>query len=289
MIHFEEKIELFFELKDTPDSSRESYRRRMKVFLSYMKDRERPLHDTSEEDIQQFILHLKRERGLSAGTINNYISAIRFFYTYVLEKEWNSKRVPRMKRIHLLPVIPPKEDVLALINNTPNLKHKAIFALIYGGGLRVSEVARLKISDICSRTMRIRVDKAKHNTTRYTILSQTALSILRQYFKTYFTPDYALDDWLFPGKNRDKHINVKTIKNAFIKLRKKLQLDPLVSAHTLRHCFATHLLEERVDPVFIQQMLGHKRLQTTLAYLHATSKSMMGIRSPLDSSGVDNP
>lgn len=131
--------------------------------------------------------------------------------------------------------------------------------------------------------MRVRVEHAKHNTNRYTILSDTALEVLRKYFRTYFcATSYKPDDWLFPGQNKNEHIHVKTIKNTLIKLRNKLQLDQNISAHTLRHCFATHALEDGVDPVFIQQMLGHKNLKTTQAYLHMTSKNLMGIKSPLD-------
>jgi integrase/recombinase XerD len=280
---YEQEIDLYFELKGTPDSTRESYWRRMRAFVSYMEEINRSIDEVEIKDIQAYILYLKRDRGLSAGTINNYISAIRLFYTYALEKEWNSRKIPRMKRAQSFPVIPPKEDVLRLINITTNLKHKAILMLIYGSGLRVSEVASLRICDICSRTMRIRVDKAKHNTNRYTILSDTALEILRDYFRKYFSnTTYTTNDWLFPGQNKQNHIHVKTIKNTMIELRKKLALDTNISAHTLRHCFATHSLEDGVHPVLIQQMLGHKKLQTTLAYLHMTSKSMMGIKSPLD-------
>lgn len=281
---FDKKIDLYFELHDTPESSRESYRRRMRSFISYMDERKIPIEMTTEEDIQGYILHLKKVRGLSAGTINNYISSVRFFYTYVLEKEWNPKKVPRMRRPHSFPVIPPRDEVLHLIDAIRNKKHKAILSLIYGSGLRVSEVARLKIGDICSKSMRIRVANAKHNTNRYTILSEASLLTLRDYFKSEFPKTgYSPGDWLFPGKDRAHHIHVKTIKNTMIKLRNRLGMDTKVSAHTLRHCFATHALENGVDPVFIQQMLGHKRLQTSLAYMHMTSKSLMGVRSPLDS------
>jgi integrase/recombinase XerD len=285
MKQYEQKVELFFELKGTPDSSRESYWRRMWAFLNYMQKIKRPIEELNHKDIQQYILYLKKEKKLSAGTINNYISAIKFFFTYVLEKEWNPLKVPRMKRIQKFPVIPSKEEVLSLIHSTNNLKHKALLLLIYGSGLRVSEVAKLKISDICSKTMRIRVENAKHNTNRYTILPQTALKVLREYFKTYFTKNYKPNDWLFAGKKTGEHINVKSIKNTIITLRNNLHLDTNISAHTLRHCFSTHSLENGVDPVFIQQMLGHKSLKTTLTYLHMTSKSLMGIKSPLDSDG----
>ncbi len=191
-----------------------------------------------------------------------------------------------MKREKKLPVIPPQEDILAILSAAKNLKHQAILALIYGSGLRVGEAAKLKIGDICSKTMRVRVGQAKHNTSRYTILSETALAVLRRYFKAYFSSqNYQLDDWLFPGQNKNEHISVKTIKNTLIKLRNRLQLDKNISAHTLRHAFATHSLENGIDPVFIQQMLGHKHLQTTSTYLHMTSKSLMGVKSPLDICG----
>jgi site-specific recombinase XerD len=289
MNYFEKKVELYFELRGTPDSSREAYWRRIRAFLTFLQERNISVEEMTEEDIQQYILYLKKDKGLSAGTINNYVSAIKFFYTFVLDKEWNSRKVPRMKRTKKFPVIPSKEDVIELLNSTDNLKHKAILVLIYGSGLRVSEVAKLKISDICSKSMRVRVDHAKHNTNRYTILSDTALKVLREYFRKYFSGKrYSPNDWLFPGQNPSDHIHVKTIKNTLIKLRDKLNLDSNISAHTLRHCFSTHALEDGVDPVFIQQMLGHKSLKTTLTYLHMTSKSLMGIKSPLDTR-EDNP
>jgi integrase/recombinase XerD len=283
MKNYDVDIKLYFELKGIPESSIESYFRRMQAFIHFIQDKNKHVDAINETDIQQYILYLKNEKNLSAGTINNYISGIRWFYTVILDKEWNSRKIPRMKRPQTFPIIPAKEDVLLLINSTTNLKHKAILVLLYGSGLRVSEVAKLKISDICSKTMRIRVDHAKHNTNRYTILSATALDILRKYFKANFSPSsFQPDSWLFPGRNKDDHISIKVIKNTLIKLRNKLQLDKNISSHTLRHCFATHALEDGVDPVFIQQMLGHKHLQTTLTYLHMTSKSFMGVKSPLD-------
>jgi site-specific recombinase XerD len=266
-----------------PDSSKESYLRRMNAFIAFMQDSSVCIEALTEKDIQQYILYLKREKGLSAGTINNYISAIRFFYTYILQKEWNPQKIPRMKRRAYFPVIPPREDVLLLLEATANLKYKAILLLLYGSGLRVSEVASLRINDICSKTMRIRVEKAKHDTNRYTILSETALTVLRQYFRaTFSSGSYKPDDWLFPGQKPGEHINVKSIKNTLIKQRNKLLMDQRISAHTLRHCFASHCLENGVDIVFIQQMLGHKNIKTTSIYLHMTSKSLMGIKSPLD-------
>ncbi len=286
MDNYDKEIELYFELKGSPDSSKESYLRRMKAFIKFLETNLETKDSFTVSDIQQYILYLKNEKGLSAGTINNYISAIRFFYNYVLGKEWEPRKIPRMKRHYKLPLVIPKEDVLSILNEVTNLKHKAILALIYSSGLRVSEVAKLKICDICSNNMTIRVENAKHGTDRYTILSSTALKLLREYFKAYLSStDYKATDWLFPGQEKGKHTHVKTIKNTMIKLRNRLQLDQRVSAHTLRHCFATHALEDGVEPVFIQQMLGHKNFKSTATYLQMTSKSLMGIKSPLDTGG----
>lgn len=287
MINYAQEMDLYFELKGTPQSSRESYFRRLKAFMEFEQDKNKSIEEIADRDIQEYILYLKKEKGLSAGTINNYISAIRFFYTHVLDKEWNKKKIPRMKRVAKLPVIPSRDIVSSVLKATTNLKHKTILSLIYGSGLRVSEVAKLRISDICSKTMRVRIEYAKHGTNRYTILADASLTVLRQYFKAYFSANYHLTDWLFPGQKQGEHITVKSIKNTLIKIRNKLGLDQGISAHTLRRCFATHCLEDGVELALIQQLLGHKRLNTTTAYLFLTSKSLMGIKSPLDTSGGD--
>lgn len=283
MFNIEQNLELYFELRGTPESSRESYARRVLAFTKFLQARNKSPDEVVTRDVQDYIVYLKNDKGLSAGTINTYISSCRFFFMHVLGKDWDTKKIPRMRRVHKLPVVPPKEDVLAILESTPNLKHKAMLSLLYGSGLRVSEVARLRIGDICSKTMRVRVENAKHNTNRYTILSEDTLQTLRRYFLAYRSGSkYTPESWLFPGQNPKDHINVKTIKNTLIKLRDQLKLDARISAHTLRHCFATHLLEEGVEPVHVQHLLGHKGFKTTAGYLHLTSKSRMGIKSPLD-------
>lgn len=279
------EIELYFELKGAPESTKESYLRRLKSFGRFVLAENKYIDDITVQDIQRYILYLKQQRGLAPGTINNYISAIRFFYTHVLDKQWDKEKVPRMKRVQKLPLIPSRDVVLAILEAPTNLKHKAILSLIYGSGLRVSEVASLKIGDICSKTMRVRVENAKHGTNRYTILSEKALVELRKYFRAYFSANYRMTDWLFPGQEKGEHITVKSIKNTLIRIRNKLGLDQGISAHTLRRCFATYCLEDGVDLALIQQLLGHKHISTTTRYLFLTSKSLMGVKSPLDTSG----
>ena len=285
MKNYIDDIDIYFELSGKPESSRESYKRRIARFIKFIEECDRTINDLSESDIQQFILHLIREKHVGSGTVNNYITAVKFFYTHTLDKEWNNRKIPRMKRVKKLPVIPLREDILRLISSASNLKHKSILSILYGSGLRVGEAAKLKIKDINSRRMTIRVESAKHGTSRYSILSENTLNILREYFRIYFLRkygSYSMEDWLFPGHKRENHINTKSIKNLIIKLRDKLHLDPGISAHTMRHAFATHSLEDGTGIAYIQQLLGHKSLNTTAEYLHMTSKSMMNVVSPLD-------
>ena len=282
MKDYVEECNLYFTLKGTPPSSQESYLRRIKAFVEFQEAKKKPVDQTELDDIQEYILYLKQQKGLSAGTINTYISSVRFFYTHVLDREWNKRKVPRMKRTFKLPVIPPREVVESLLEATSNIKHRAILSLLFGSGLRVSEACHLKFKDICSKTMRVRVENAKHGTDRYTILSEKSLQLLRLYFKKNFKNSYHPEDWLFPGQKPDMPLNVKSVKNTIIRLREKLALDANISAHTLRHCFATYLLEDDVEVEKIRQLLGHSSLSSTKVYLQLTAKSMMGVVSPLD-------
>lgn len=285
MENYIDEFNIYFELKNAPESTRESYLRRIKAFIKFVTANGKSMEDIDVQDIRAYILYLK-EMGLSPGTINNYISAVRFFHTNIMDREWNSNKIPRMKNPKKLPVIPEREAIVAILNGTDNLKHRAILFLLYGSGLRVSEVAKLRIGDICGKSMRVRVEDAKHGTNRYAILSEKNLIALREYFKAYWLgKPYHPDDWLFPGRKQGEHLNVKSIKNTMIKLRNKLGIDDRISAHTLRRCYATHSLENGVDIATISHLLGHKHIRTTFTYLFLTSKAFMGIKSPLDNLG----
>jgi site-specific recombinase XerD len=277
------RFELYFELRGLPETSKDSYLRLLGLFVKHIDDRGKAVDSFSYDDIQEYILYLKNHKHLSPGTINNYMSAVRLFCMSVLEWEWNSNRVPRMKRVKSIPVLPPHDAIMKLLCAPKNIKHRAVLSLLYGSGLRVSEAVRLRIRDINGADMTVRVQDAKHGTDRYTILAESTRSTLREYFKEQIKPHgYNPDDWLFRGRTPGEHINVRSVKNMFIRFRTRHGLDPRISAHTLRHCFATHCLEQGVGIAHIQEMLGHKDIKTTAAYLHLTSKSLMGVKSPLD-------
>ncbi len=160
---------------------------------------------------------------------------------------------------------------------TTNIKFQTMFMLAYSAGLRVSEIARLKIADIDSENMQIFVRQGKGNIDRYSILSEICLETLRRYWR-----EYRPTVWLFPGKISGEPIRTRAIQDAFQKMRIKAGLDPKASIHSLRHSFATHLLEDGVNIVYIQQLLGHARISTTTIYLHLTKVKLLQVRSPLD-------
>ncbi len=171
---------------------------------------------------------------------------------------------------------------MTIFNQVTNLKHKAIYFTIYGGGLRVSEVVKLRVKDIDSSNMKIIVYQSKGKKDRHTLLSKTNLHILRDYYKKY-KPKY----WLFPGQNPDKPLTTRTPQKEFRKARINAGILKEATAHTLRHGFATHLLDAGVDLVYIQQLMGHASIKTTSMYLHLRDTRVLKIKSPLDTLSYD--
>lgn len=257
------------------EATQEGYLRRTKIFLREVSKEPETIN---MEDIKKYILHLKNDKKLSLGTINAYISGIKFFYTISLRKDWDEKKVPRMRGYQSFPVVLSKEEVFEILDSVSNLKHRAVLSLMYGSGLRVSEVVKLKVCDIDSKNFQIKIRQSKNKSDRYAILPEYTLVLLREYWKQFNKPK----DWLFCGANLNEHYHVKSVKNLVIKIRDRLQIQKKISAHTFRHAFATHLLEDDVQLVNIQHMMGHKSLSTTTRYLHMTSKTMMNIKSPIE-------
>jgi site-specific recombinase XerD len=238
--------------------------------------------EMGEEEIRNYLHFLMKERKVSQSSINQAYSAMKFFYETTIGRQWNGIRIPRLKNRKRLPVVLSKQEVVSLLEGLSNRKHRAILAIIYSGGLRVGEATRLKIRDIDSKRMMIRVRAGKGNKDRYTLLGKRALVELRG----YFLADRPVE-WLFPGRDPAKPISVSSVERVFKQVLNRAGIKKKATVHTLRHSFATHLLESGTDLYYIQRLLGHRSANTTAIYLHIAGKDLAGIKSPVDL--LDNP
>jgi len=230
-----------------------------------------------EGDINNYILFLLDIREVSHSFVNQAVSAIKFMMLEVLNKPSIAIGIPRPKKENKLPIILSQEEIFNILKSITNKKHKAIIALIYSAGLRIGEVVKLKPQDIDSDRMLIKVYQGKGRKDRYTLLSQIALDVLREYYKEY-QPKY----WLFPGGKPESHLTSRSVQRVFKSACKQAKINKSVTVHSLRHSFATHLLENGVDLRYIQKLLGHSSSKTTEIYTHVSRKSIRNIESPLD-------
>ena len=223
------------ELRGLSKNTLVSYTRGGRIFLEYCN---RPAEQLNEQDIRDFLRYLINEKKSSPETVNNYSASIRFLFAVTLNRTLNYLQIPRQKKHKALPEILTREEISSIIGRCSNLKHKAMLMVTYGGGLRVSEVAALKKQHIDSKSMRIFVDNGKGGKDRYTLLSESCLSVLREYWIKY-RPNHP-EGWLFPGTYNVTHITSKGIVDAFNKAVERMGITKDVSIHTLRHSFATH-------------------------------------------------
>lgn len=231
----------------------------------------------SKEQIRDFLQWQMIEKKRSKSMLNQYISALKILYREVLIRDWDQYAIPRPRREKRLPVVLSKEEVSNLISSTRNIKHRALLMVKYSAGLRLSEVRNLKIGDIDSSRMQIRIIQAKGFKDRYAVLSPMTLEYLRMYYK-YFHPR----TFLFETK-ANQPLGESTIQSVFKKGLIRAGITKKTGIHSLRHSFATHLLEQGVSLPIIQQLLGHKSLRTTSVYLHVQKYSIESVKSPLDS------
>jgi integrase/recombinase XerD len=234
------------------------------------------IDEISIDQVKDFLQYSIGTKSVSVSYINQVISAVKILQKDVLGKEWESIRIKRPRGIKNLPVVLSKEEVKSMIEITGNLKHRAILAVIYSAGLRISEAINLRPSDIDSDRKQIRI-LGKGNKYRYTLLSDNVLSILRMYWKAYRPIKY-----LFEGHIKGQPVSRSTIQIVFRKAIKKTGIKKQATVHSLRHSFATHLLENGVNLKIIQSLLGHSSLRTTSIYLHVTKFDPASIRSPFD-------
>lgn len=227
--------------------------------------------------IKQYLHHIISEK-LSDSYVRCSYYSLKFFYENIISVSWNfGKAIPKHKPKKILPVVLSVDEVNSILDAAPNLKHKAVLSLIYSSGLRLTEACHLRISDIDSKNMQVFISLGKGKKDRYTILSESCLKLLREYFKAY-RPNF----WLFEGETFDKHYAERTVEKIFKKYLLKSGVPKKACVHTLRHSFATHLIESGAELCHVQALLGHASIQTTSKYIHLKNMYKLGVRSPMD-------
>jgi len=229
------------------------------------------------EALRQYELYLLHERKLSAESINTFISAVQFLYLVSLEMPWGKACFPRLRRPEKLPVVLSPQEVEQFFRQVPSLKYRAALMTCYGAGLRISEAVALKVSDVDSSRMLLRIQEGKGRKDRYAMLSPRLLAVLRCYWRAARPKDY-----LFPSWRDGHHLSPGSLAHACRDAARESGIGKRITAHTLRHSFATHLLENGTDVRVIQALLGHCRIDTTARYTQVSMQVVAGTASPLD-------
>ena len=254
-----------------------AYVRHVRTFAAFLG---RSPDTATSDDLRRFQLHLAQQ--ISPGSINAAIAALRFFFTVTLERPDLVRPLTIVNEPRKAPVVLSQEEVARLLEAAPGLKYKAALSVAYGAGLRVSEVANLKVSDIDSQRMTLRVEQGKGQRDRYVMLSPQLLELLRDWWRAA-RPQV----WLFPGQNPINPMTTRQLNRAVTAAKTLAGISKRVSPHTLRHSFATHLLEQSVDIRVIQVLLGHAKLETTALYTRIAVNTIRDVESPLERLGVN--
>lgn len=240
---------------------------------------EKQLEEVTTEELREFLLkYLKDERKLSDRSINYYNSVIRFIYEVTLDKLINKKQLPMRKKKKTVYKVLTKEELSTFFNVCDNFKFKTIFMLVYGSGLRIGEVANLRVEDIDSKNMRIFVREGKGNKERYTILPKQSLEMLREYWRKY--RQHKRKGIMFLSKLGEP-ITVGVIREHFRKYRRKAKINEKATLHTLRHNFATDLIERGATLIQVKELMGHSNIRSTMEYVHVANVKL-DLESPLD-------
>lgn len=232
--------------------------------------------DLGPEHVRSYLLYLTRQKSKNSARGAN--AALRFLYTHTLEKDWKILRDPFPKCERKLPIVLSLAEVARFFEALTNVKYRAILMTVYGGGLRASEVVNLKVADIDSQRMQIRIRQGKGGKDRCVMLSPTLLTCLREYWRI----ERPGCDWLFPGEPASKAISTRAVWLKVKRAAKEAGISKSMSIHTLRHSFATHLLESGADIRLVQVLLGHRSLSTTALYTHVSQTRINATQSPVD-------
>ncbi len=279
MTHFEKVTREEIARRNYTEGTTRAYVRVLNELAGYFQ---RSPERLSPEEIREYTAHLVSDRKLSGNTVNQVVGALRFFYFKALNKPWRGHELPYPKKTARLPVIWSPDEVARLIDAAPTPFYRTLVMTLYGTGMRRAEVAALKITDIDSARMVIHVQEGKGRRDRDVVLSPHLLEELRQHYRRLRRKPAV---WLFPGGTRhgaDTPIRDKVVWHACREAARRCEVNKPLHPHTLRHCFATHLLEAGADLRTIQLLLGHADLRETMVYLHLSKKHVAAAASPLD-------
>ena len=242
--------------------------------LYLIKDKN--VNELTAEQLKSYLLYCLQTLKLRENQVHNRINAIKFYFEKVLKQPTIVFDIPRPKKPFLLPKVIHIEDVAKMIKQTENIKHKTMLMLVYGMGLRVSEIVKLEITDIDSKNMQVHIRGAKGKKDRYANLPAAVLPFLRNYYKAYKPKKY-----LFEGQYGEQYSS-RSAQQVFKQSLERANINKNIGIHGLRHSFATHLLEQGTDISYIQKLLGHNNIKTTLIYAHVGKKDVKAIKSPID-------
>jgi site-specific recombinase XerD len=269
-----DKYEKILRLKNYSPKTEKAYLHHLNLFLDYISKSN--ISSVDSKILLDYFNYLKQTRKFSYSAIKQSLASVRFLFLDVLKKEIDFDFFVKMKKPNSLPNILTIEEIRKIINSIENIKHLAIISTIYSCGLRISEAVNLKINDIDSSAMTVKIVNAKGRNDRIVMLSEKLLSLLREYFKEYKPKIY-----LFEGQKGEQY-STRSIQQIFNNAVKKVGIKKKVTVHSLRHSFASHLLDNGTDIRFIQELLGHKHLSTTQIYTHINPASVKKIKSPFD-------
>lgn len=233
-------------------------------------------------EVQRFLIHLSQDRGLTSGSCNSYAHGLRFFYMITLGRDGVRFHVPRAREPRRQPEILSRDEVRALLCAAASVRDRALLSIAYGAGLRTSEVVGLKLADIDRGRMCLRIREGKRGKDRLALLSEAMLAAIEAHWQARRPRD-----WLFPGRVSGRPVTCKTAWRIFQAAKARAGVTKGGSLHSLRHAFATHLLEAGADIVVIQRLLGHTSIRSTLRYLHLSERRLMVTGSPLDELELD--
>lgn len=264
-------------LRGYSPKTRKVYLGQLRRFLEWCGDGRARIPDDPGERGRAYLLELIERRGISKSYQNQVVSALRFLCESVLGQPALALRIPRPRKESRLPAVLSQDEVARLIGRARNPKHRALLVLLYSAGLRVGEVVRLRPGDLDMDRGLVRVRGGKGDKDRYTLLARRARDVVRIYREAYPS-----DRWLFPGGRSGRHLTTRSVQRVVKRAAEAAGIEKKVTAHTLRHSFATHLLEGGTNLRIIQELLGHQSARTTQVYTHVARSELESVRSPLD-------